>query len=91
MFSPAHHNYLSFDKMFSKKNKIIDKMQFLRCLPTCFGTIIAIVGFYQWLNFEKNLYLTFIGAGINILYWVYDLITLGKQVDRWNEKHYSDF
>jgi hypothetical protein len=73
--------------MFKSASKTIDKGQLIRGLPTCIGTIAGFVGLIRWANDGGSYILPLLCLIFNIAYWIFDLVTLGKQVDRWNEKH----
>jgi ABC-type transporter Mla subunit MlaD len=48
--------------------------------------VAYIILLYGW-GEERSLLLACIGSGVLLVFWVFDLITLGKQVDKWNDEN----
>ena len=85
----AHQNYISG----KRRKNMFGKMEYgipLKAIPYLVGLMMAIVGYFLWRSDEKGPMFFIIGICINAIYWIFDLITLGKQVDKWNAKHASD-
>jgi TM2 domain-containing membrane protein YozV len=82
----AHQVYLGLGKVFGKKDfKAKDYIPSWRGLLYVIWVILPIGGLLLF-NEDIGFLLLFVGLGIMIIFWIIDLITLGKQVDKVNEK-----